>query len=122
MDVEAGDSLITLVTCDESNGSGRFAVMARKLREGEKPEDFANPIDGAVRELCYKGISLMRGPDVTKVQKALKALNYFQGECDGMYGLETAHAVLAFQRDHDMNPDGIAGAETREKLLKAAKG
>lgn len=46
----------------------------------------------------------MSGPDVAEVQKALKALNYFQGECDGMYGLETADAVLAFQRDHGMIP------------------
>lgn len=32
VDVEAGGSLITLVTCDGLNGSGRFAAMARKLR------------------------------------------------------------------------------------------
>ena len=62
-------------------------------------------IDGAVRALRYKeATSLMSGPDVAEVQKALKALNYFQGECDGMYGLETADAVLAFQRDHGMIP------------------
>jgi len=123
VDVAAGDSLITLVTCDESDKNGRFAVMARKLRPGEAPEDFANPVDGAVRELRYtEGLSLMSGPDVTQIQEALRALDYFQGGCDGVYGWETAGAVLAFQRDHGLAPDGIAGAETREKLLDAAKG
>jgi SrtB family sortase len=121
VDVQAGDDLITLVTCGESGGDGRFAVMARKLRKGEAPDDYANPIDGSVRELRYKEeASFMRGPDVAEVQQALTTLGYFHDACDGAYGLGTAEAVRAFQSDHALTPDGIAGAETQEKLLAAA--
>ncbi len=121
--VEGGDRLITLVTCDETDKNLRFAVMARKLREGESAEDFANPIDGAARELRYKaGTSYMRGPDVAQVQRALKALGYYAGESDGVYGRETADAVGAFQRDHALTPDSIAGADTKDSIMAAAMG
>lgn len=121
--VEADDSLITLVTCDESDRNARFAVMARKLRGGESPENYLNPVDGAVRELRYKeGTSYMNGPDVVRLQKALSTLGYFQESCDGIYGLGTAEAVRAFQTDHALTPDGIAGAETQESILAAAEG
>lgn len=120
--VEAQDSLITLVTCDESDRNARFAVMARKLRKGECSEDFISPIDGAVRELQYKkGTSYMKGPDVVQVQEALSTLGYFREVCDGTYGLGTAEAVRAFQRDHALTPDGIAGVETKESILALAR-
>jgi sortase B len=121
--VEARDSLITLVTCDESDRNTRFAVMARKLRQGESPEDFASPVDGAIRELRYKkGTSYMKGPDVLRLQEALSALGYFQEVCDGTFGPGTAEAVRAFQRDHLLTPDGIAGTETIESIQQRALG
>ncbi len=35
VDVEAGDQLLTLVTCSYSHEDGRFVLVARKVREGE---------------------------------------------------------------------------------------
>lgn len=37
--VEFGDQLITLSTCSTQTDDGRFVVVARRLREGEQPQD-----------------------------------------------------------------------------------
>lgn len=38
VDVQYGDQLLLLVTCDYSNSDGRFILALRRLREGETPE------------------------------------------------------------------------------------
>ncbi|MEP7184208.1 MAG: peptidoglycan-binding protein [Rhodanobacter sp.] len=40
---------------------------------------------------------------------------------DGDYGLNTRHAVEAFQRDYHLKVDGIAGAHTRDTLGEAMR-
>ena len=40
VDVKYGDQLLTLQTCFMDEDNSRFLVIGRKLREGEKPEDF----------------------------------------------------------------------------------
>jgi peptidoglycan hydrolase-like protein with peptidoglycan-binding domain len=62
---------------------------------------------------------LMAGPAVFKVQQRLNALGYAPGKLDGQYGLATAGAVRAFQRDHQLQVDGVVGANT-QALLKTA--
>ncbi|MFT4101428.1 MAG: peptidoglycan-binding domain-containing protein [Burkholderiaceae bacterium] len=59
---------------------------------------------------------LMRGDRVRKVQRKLLALNYPVGAEDGIYGPQTAHAVLAFQVRNGLVADGEVGAAT-EKVL-----
>ena len=41
---------------------------------------------------------------------------------DGQFGRKTEAAVKAFQRDHGLKQDGIAGRMTWEALLQAADG
>ncbi|MBE5765977.1 MAG: class B sortase [Clostridiales bacterium] len=41
VDVEFGDSLLSLVTCSYEQDDGRFIVVCRKLREGENEADIA---------------------------------------------------------------------------------
>ena len=62
---------------------------------------------------------LMAGPDVLKIQEKLDALGYAPGPLDGQYGVATASAVVAFQRDHGLDPDGIVGKVTRAALRRA---
>ena len=57
-----------------------------------------------------------RGSEVTKVQQKLLSLGYRPGAADGVYGEQTRAAVLAFQKDHDLVADGIAGAVTLAAL------
>lgn len=52
------------------------------------------------------------GKDVTKLQKALDILGYYEGRIDGDYGEGTTVAVLAYQKDKGLEADGVAGKST----------
>lgn len=61
-------------------------------------------------------------PDVNTVQ-GLQAMlmqrGYNVGAIDGDMGPKTKAAIVAFQRDHGLTPDGVAGPKTRNALLHA---
>lgn len=52
------------------------------------------------------------GPTVTWLQELLKAAGHEVGKVDGVYGTKTKAAVEAFQREHGLTVDGIAGKKT----------
>lgn len=56
------------------------------------------------------------GALVRELQEALRACGYDCGPVDGDFGPRTRAAVLAFQREHDLEPDGIVGPRTRARL------
>ena len=58
------------------------------------------------------------GDDVVYCQRKLMALNYDLGPsgADGKFGSKTEAAVKAFQRNTGLNPDGVVGPLTWEKL------
>ena len=60
-----------------------------------------------------------RGEAVVQLQNRLKALGYYSGAADGIYGAGTASAVRAFQRANGLTPDGEAGPLTLNKLSAA---
>jgi hypothetical protein len=59
-----------------------------------------------------------RGPVVTNLQTKLKQLNYNLGPkgIDGKFGYDTQRAVVQFQKDNGLKPDGVFGPETNKKL------
>lgn len=59
-----------------------------------------------------------RSEVVRWVQNCLIEAGYDVGDsgADGIYGTETVSAVRAFQHDHNLTPDGIAGAKTYAAL------
>jgi len=59
------------------------------------------------------------GPPVVTLQKVLTALKLQVGTPDGNFGPRTQAAVIAFQTAHALNPDGIVGAATAQKLNEA---
>jgi Putative peptidoglycan binding domain/CHAP domain len=65
---------------------------------------------------------LMAGADVLEIQKRLDALGYPVGALDGVYGVASATAVRAFQRDHGLENDGIVGPQTSGALADAEAG
>lgn len=58
-----------------------------------------------------------KGDDVKNLQKTLLAKGYTQVRvADGIYGEWTYNAVRAFQKDHGLSVDGIAGRKTQNAL------
>lgn len=56
------------------------------------------------------------GIEVRDMQKRLKELGYLNGEADGQFGSATESAVKAFQYQHNLKDDGIAGEQTLNLL------
>lgn len=71
---------------------------------------------GGYTGLLYFG---MRNERVRDLQNALKARGYFKGTATGYYGHITENAVIAFQIDHGLRIDGIAGPETQKVLFSS---
>jgi len=53
-----------------------------------------------------------RGPEVNVLQAFLQQSGYDTGPVDGIFGPKTRDAVISFQRDYGLLPDGIAGPRT----------
>lgn len=60
-----------------------------------------------------------KGDLVRHLQQLLNGLGYFTGAIDGDFGPRTRAAVLAFQADNHLTPDGVVGPLTREALAEA---
>lgn len=58
------------------------------------------------------------GQDVRELQTLLNKLGYSCGKVDGIFGAKTEKAVRAYQRDHGLADDGIAGPLTWGKMLR----
>lgn len=60
-----------------------------------------------------------RGAAVVTLQKRLAALHYFDvGPADGVFGANTYHAVVAFQKVQGLARDGIVGPATSARLAR----
>jgi len=58
-----------------------------------------------------------KGTDVLELQKMLLALGYYTNGLDGIFGQLTQEAVIKFQKDHKLKPDGICGPITYKAVL-----
>lgn len=72
----------------------------------EESEETQNVI---VRRTLKKG---MKGEDVKEAQSLLTAHDHPCGEIDGVFGLKTHNATLAFQKEKKLDTDGIIGKKT----------
>jgi N-acetylmuramidase-like protein/putative peptidoglycan binding protein len=70
-----------------------------KVKKGKWPEDSLAP------------------PEVKTVQRRLNELGFFPGKVDGDWGDATAGAILQFQRNNELEPDGHWGPATRAVLF-----
>ncbi len=60
-----------------------------------------------------------QGEDVSQLQAVLKLLGYYLGDVDGVYSDSTASAVVKFQEDAGLMPNGIVDQNTWNRLLPA---
>lgn len=61
------------------------------------------------------------GDDVIELQARLQYLGFYNGKIDGVFGWGTYWALRNFQYEFGMKVDGIAGTNTKAKLVKASK-
>ena len=64
----------------------------------------------------FRSVPMMNSPLVKTVQAALKAKGYYAGDVDGQFGDDTKSAVIKFQKDQSLDPDGVVGPTTAGKL------
>ena len=57
-----------------------------------------------------------RSDEVTQIQTKLKERGLYAGNIDGIFGTQTQAAVIQFQKQKGLTPDGIAGQATLRAL------
>ncbi|HHW44992.1 spore cortex-lytic enzyme [Desulfofundulus thermobenzoicus] len=67
----------------------------------------------AQERTLYWGLS---GDDVSRLQGRLSEWGYYRGPVDGFYGSSTQQAVVDFQLNNGLVPDGVVGPGTWEAL------
>lgn len=104
------------VKCEQvklENGKKRW-ICVRKAR----PCTGGNPATGGQEEKYTFTRPLQRGSrgeDVKALQKLLNDQG-FELDVDGNFGRRTLAAVRSFQRNNDLEVDGVAGTQTQEAL------
>jgi N-acetylmuramoyl-L-alanine amidase len=90
-------------------------------------------VDGIVGEATYRALkeasyrlgarilhhqfgAPMFGDDVATLQRRLQDLGFYTGLVDGHFGLHTHNALMSYQREYGLTPDGICGPETLRSL------
>ena len=61
------------------------------------------------------------GDDVIELQARLQYLGFYNGKIDGVFGWRTYWALRHFQYEFGLPVDGLAGPDTKNKLVKASK-
>jgi N-acetylmuramoyl-L-alanine amidase len=61
------------------------------------------------------------GDDVIELQSRLQYIGFYHGKIDGVFGWSTYWALRNFQYEYGLPIDGLAGAGTKNKLVKASK-
>ena len=56
------------------------------------------------------------------LQEKLIELGYMNGEPDGVYGQDCAKCVKAYQKDHGMEPNGVADVALQEQIFGVPSG
>ncbi|MEN8233413.1 MAG: peptidoglycan-binding protein [Actinomycetota bacterium] len=71
--------------------------------------------------MLYRRSPMMRGDDVSQLQKSLGSLGFDAGKVDGIFGPDTLRAILDFQHNRCIAEDGIAGREVVDELVLMAR-
>lgn len=118
------DKLYELTGTNDSNICFDFEQWVRDLQSECNRQGFSNQkVDGYPGPNTLKGCPTLRkgvSGNITKlVQERLISLGYklVKYGADSDFGSETYEAVVKFQKDYGLSPDGIVGKSTWMKLL-----
>lgn len=127
-DTDNGKRLIAHELAHVVQQKGSEMVQRKKLTAEEKKEDLKSDFlkDDARLQKAFDNSPLLKKNETSEgvktLQRALRRLNYplpisfRKGNADGIFGDETKAQVQQFQRDNDLNDDGIVGRETLRVL------
>jgi N-acetylmuramoyl-L-alanine amidase len=73
------------------------------------------------RILSYAVSHLMVGDDVAQLQQRLLDMGFDCGRIDGIFGPDTARALVEFQRNVGITPDGTCGPQTFKALDRLSR-
>lgn len=88
------------------------------LNPVERPDGIGGENDSLPNALNFGD----RGVEVTRVQQALQQLRYFNTNPTGYFGSTTRDAVVRFQQDYGLEPNGIADEQTLGAISNALRG
>lgn len=117
-EIAGASGSVDVTTSQPAQVSGEIAeLQAECNRQGfssQKVDNMPGPITLAGCPMVKKGAE---GNITRWVQRKLNALGYNCGSVDGIFGVNTKAAVMAFQRARGLSADGIVGPKTWSKLL-----
>lgn len=74
--------------------------------------------DGIVGDLTWNSLK----ENIKKIQTQLKNKNFYTDDIDGIAGINTFNAVIAFQKSNNLDADGIVGPNTKKILFDSNNG
>lgn len=102
-----GIGILGLVTPDVAFCQAKEPVTTKASEPTTLPK-------ASTRSLLKPG---SQGAEVTELQGILKLMGYYAGAITGVYDEGTAAAVSKFQKAANLGADGVAGADTWNRLL-----
>ena len=102
-------SIFVLLACATVGACGVAATSFRPTRVCVEYENQAT----ATAAILKQG---SQGGEVKEVQQRLKRWGYYAGSVDGVFGVGTKNAVIAFQKKNGLTPDGVVGKSTYKAL------
>lgn len=91
---------------------GVFGIKTQQA-VGSYQDEYKLPRDDIVGPITWKVLT----DNVKAIQRGLNARGYNAGNPDGWFGQATTYAVIRFQRDNGLYPEGVVNPRTRRKLF-----
>ena len=110
---------VAVIAFQKANGltpDGSVGSNTLKYLNGDQTTTTTSPIQPTVTRILKLSIPRMIGDDVKTLQTYLSEKGYDVGTPDGIFGIKTKSAILAFQTANGLTPDGIVGAKTLEMM------
>ncbi len=105
------DTVAAIKAFEATNGLTQTGMCSVTVLRAIWPQQYtATPTGGA-----KMGSS---GSNVADIQLRLKAAGYLPGKVDGVFGVQTYNAVVAFQAAKGLKADGVVGTGTLAELAK----
>ncbi|MGE5657830.1 MAG: peptidoglycan-binding domain-containing protein [Actinomycetota bacterium] len=121
-----GTSPMNNGTSPMNNGTNQMNSSPAPMQQ---PLNQSNPSSTPSQQGSLNNYSVDRAPilsygsegdSVRDVQSFLSQRGFYQGQIDGVFGVETSNAVRQFQQSNNLNNDGVIGPETWEAMINVS--